>query len=216
MRKVLIIIVLMIVIPLVASMVIPCDGTNCISWRSLVTALDELKIEGMPEFAGEATAMEKGSENPVWAYERYYSRDYRFSVAFPQGWELANEEDAASLGAISPRAGFNDSFRENALVGSFELTEELSLLEYFSGNLEYLKDQVPDLVVDNMQMTKLDGLDAIRLVYTSQIEGMSYKTIQVFALKEGRGYIVTGMGQEMAYNDYEEIFDGIVKSFRFE
>lgn len=164
--------------------------------------------------APEATVRHEPSKTT--GYERYYSRDYRFSISFPSDWELAVDADPSSLGGISPLEGPQDSFRENVLVGSFDLGSKMTLLEYFNGNLDYLKQKITDLNVISTENIKLDGNDAISVTYTSTIEGRHYKTMQVFLIKDTRGYIITTMGDANSYDKYTTKFAEIVKSFHFE
>lgn len=148
--------------------------------------------------------------------DRFYSRDYLFSIAFPMDWELAVEQDPSTLGAIGHKADPNSTFRENVLVGSFDLGGDMSLTDYFNGNLEYLKEKVPGLVVVSQENLKFDNHDAIKVVYTSTIDGKNYKTIQVFVIKNGRGFIITAMDEASSFDTYIPVFDSIIKSFRFE
>jgi len=170
--------------------------------------------EGIPSVAAELVAV--ASEDAVDPSERYYSQDARYSIAFPTSWDLATDLDETSLAGISPREDQFDFFRENVLVGSFHLTAAETLDDYFKGNLDYLKQQIPDLEVEKTERTVLDGYDAIRLVYSSTISGTRVKTMQVFAIKEGRGYIITAMAMEPSYENYVKDFHWIIDSFRFE
>jgi hypothetical protein len=150
-------------------------------------------------------------------HDRYYSRDYRFSIVFPQKWEIASDEDVTSLGAISERESGSDAFRENILVGSFDLGgQAYTLQQYFDGNMEYLKEKVPDIKVVSTKNIKVGDSDAIKVVYTSTIDGQQYETVQVFLIKDGRGFIITAMGEEKSFDKFSGEFDAAVSSFRFE
>jgi len=148
--------------------------------------------------------------------ERYYSQDTRYSVAFPGGWELAQNTDKSSLAGISPQEDESDTFRENVLIGSFKLTGTDNLDSYFNGNMEYLKEQIPDLEVEETMHIKVDGNDAIKVVYTSTISDTRVKTMQVFMIKDGLGYIITAMAQEAHFGAYAKTFEEVIDSFRFE
>jgi len=164
-----------------------------------VAVVGELKIERVSE-----------------EYNRYVSPDYRFSLLFPAMWELAEDTDDASLAAISPRDGEYDHFRENVLMGSFELDESTSLLDYYTGNLNYLKERIPSLEVHSSNYIKIDGREAIRLVYTSTLQGTDYKTMQVFLLDAGRGYILTCMAEARSFSVYANVFNHIIESVNLE
>lgn len=148
--------------------------------------------------------------------ERYYSSDGKYSIAFPPGWELAADLDPGAIAGISAREDQFDFFRENVLVGSFELATTNNLEDYFKGNLEYLKQQIEDLTVESEERIQLDGQPAIKLVYASTISGTRVKTIQIFMIKEGRGYILTAMAMEPSFDQFKAVFEQIISSFRFE
>jgi len=148
--------------------------------------------------------------------ERYYSSDGKYSIAFPAQWELAADLDESSIAGISPREDGQDFFRENVLIGSFDLTTTDNLDDYFQGNLEYLQRQIGDIEVESQERVEIDGQEAIKLIYSSTISNTRVKTVQVFLLRDGRGYIITAMAMEPAFEAFKEEFGEIIKSFRFE
>jgi hypothetical protein len=184
-----------------------------------LTALFGILNTSLP--AQDTTASKTGakldaSADDALELQRFYSRDSRFSIALPKAWEHVLDEDPSALGAISSREGIDDKFRENLLVGSFPLNEKMSLLEYFSGNLEYLKNQIPSLEIKKTENIKVNGVDAVRVTYVTPIEGVNYMTLQIFTIKDSRGYIITTMGEEEKYEKYESVFSKMIDSFYFE
>lgn len=147
---------------------------------------------------------------------RYYSRDYRISVNFPVSWEMAQEQDDASLGAVSPIEKTGDLFRENANVTSFPIDEHDQVGTYVEAYLSLLNSQLSNFELVEVVDVQLDGESAVKLVYRADFDGENYQTFQVFAIKGRRAYLVTGMAEPEMYPHYSAVFEQIVTSFRFE
>lgn len=148
-------------------------------------------------------------------YERYLSSDQRFSILFPDHWELIYQNNY-SLAALSPIEGAHDIFRENVLVGSFRLTSSKTLWDYFMGNLLFLKKKVPGLQLISSELIKVNGEDAVQLIYISKNQDSYYRTMQIFMVKDSRGYIITFMAEEEAFKKYSPVFNQVYESFKFQ
>lgn len=164
----------------------------------------------------EPQGQDEGEPSIEEEYIRYNSPDKRFSIHFPEEWDSTFQEKESSLAAVSPPDDAYDTFRENILVDSFQLSVVADLKDYFSGNLEFLTSKIPNIKILKTEKLKIDDQQAIKLSYTSEMGGYHYYTIQVFMLKDRRGYIMTFMAEKKRLEDYRDIFHQIIESFQFE
>lgn len=149
--------------------------------------------------------------------QRFYSRDYHYSIEFPETWEPMSLEDPGALGSVSLMESSTDDFRENALVGSYKLDYPLTVLEYFQAGFRGLKDEIEGLEVLGLEETQMGGMEAIRLDFIiPQPSGSDYRMIQIVTVKGQRAYILAAMGKADVFDEYSETFERIIASFRFE
>ena len=138
-----------------------------------------------------------------------------FSIQLPSSWELANELPTNTIAALSPQDSLFDLFRENILIGSFPVDSKEGLFNYFLFNFNYLKKKLPSINIESNDVIDIGGNEAIKLVYSSIADNQKYITVQVFSVKNGRGYIITCMSIDSEYSQFEATFDQIIDSFQF-
>lgn len=184
--------------------------TRLVMTRSLSALLIAVLVTAGTLWSTPLSAQAAGGE-----LVRYTSVDGDYSVGLPESWEYIQDPREEGIGAVSPADDEFDFFRENVLVGSFALSSSDTLANYFQGNIDYLLSQLPDLEVVTEEPVELGGVPAMRITFTASVAGSRVRTTQVFAVKDGRGYIVTVMALDISYDDFSDEFEEVIASFEF-
>ena len=127
----------------------------------------------------------------------------------PEGWGEEEVGDNYIVYASSLESE-DDKFRENVNVMIQNVTGMFMTLDDF---LEFSFDEMTGEVVLESGETTLDGLDAQRMIYTTDLFGSGLKFLQVFTMAGNSVYMVTYTATEESFDKYlgvaEEFIDSI-------
>lgn len=146
-------------------------------------------------------------------FVRLKSPDNTYSISFPKHWTTTFQGKEQFLSSISSDDEENDLFNENALIGSFPIDPGYSLWDFYKGNLDQLSLNVRELEIVSSEVFQLDGVEAVKVIYSSQMDGEHYTTTQVFALHGDLAYVLTFISEKEKFSYYKSTFNQIIKSF---
>ncbi|MCX8122895.1 MAG: DcrB-related protein [Spirochaetes bacterium] len=147
---------------------------------------------------------------------RYYNDEYGFSIVFPKYWEIQQKEMGAVVIALSPEEGSKDDFRENVAITVENMTDNVTLEQYFELSQKNLKNYSKDYKLLYKNTTWLAKKPAMILGFTYSMSGLKLKVLQYYCLNNSKAYVITCTALPHSFGRYEESFLKIVRSFRFE
>ena len=147
-----------------------------------------------------------------------YENDvYNFRIGYPQDWQ-AREADPNNMGLVygmlPPEEDANSPL--NYLVVQVEaLPAGATLAQYTQGLIQTMKRSNSNLQIQSTEATILGGNPANELVISTQEQYTKLKVLKVYAIKEGKAYIITYNTQEENYDYYLETALEVIDSFEF-
>ena len=149
---------------------------------------------------------------------RSYDVHKRYSLILPPAWSRVSLDDSAMLAAVAPKDSTVDYYAENLAVGAFEVSEELTLLEYSCVSLAKMFQNYPEARVESSGIATLGGEPAVRVVFSwkDPRSDLYLRTAQVITLKDSYGYIVGLTVESSKFESFKPLFDHVVGTFQFE
>ncbi len=141
------------------------------------------------------------------------------SLTVPDGW---NKTHSSYMGSeirhyAAPQDDSRDDYLENVSITCETLDKEMTLDEYARANLESLEMFYADFkLISDKENLKVNGLDALKIVYSYSMGTFSLKTCQVFLLDGLKAYNVLCIAEEENYENYEDIFTKAYESFKID
>jgi hypothetical protein len=137
-----------------------------------------------------------------------------YTIEFPENWDVKKDFMGTDVIALSPQEDSSDMFRENVNIISTELDQPMSKEEYFDLNEKSLEQLLKDFKLADKQMTKVDGVDALKLVYTHRMGDVDAKVLQYLFVNDGKAYVITLTASPEEFDSYMSEFESIVNSFK--
>lgn len=150
--------------------------------------------------------------------ERYYNTAAGYSIDFPDGWVIADDElaDFQLVAAISPPVGNTSQLLETIGVAVEELPLELSSEEYLDMCVLGFKATFDDFQEVSRSDFTLDGRTGRKMVFTFNNDGTPMKDVLYEVVKGSKAYVIAGAAEAATYSEYEGRFDATASSFKFE
>ncbi len=140
-----------------------------------------------------------------------------FSVTVPEDWEkthssyMGSEIRHYTAGADDTK----DDYFESISITTEKVEETLTLDSYVDTNLESLEMFYGDFkIISDKESVEIDGLDAVRVVYSYSMGTFSVVTEQVFVMKDSTVYNVVCIAEEENLEKYQDIFKKAWESFK--
>ncbi len=147
------------------------------------------------------------------SWERYYNKEYRFSILLPRFWSKQLGLYDTIILAFEPSKGLKDNFRENVNVSVTNLEQKMSLSAFFALSRDVVLNQI--IAPDASEGDVLAGLFPGKwLSFETYAKGTKIMVISTIFLKGNRAYIITCSSAAEKYPQYEPIFMKIIRSFR--
>jgi len=152
---------------------------------------------------------------PAAGFRTYHNPARGFSITFPADWERKENFRGMVVVAISPQAGPDDTFRENAAVVVEDLPAGTALDVYEKACREKLAASFKDhgYREHESSRTSLAGCDAVRLVYSHRKDDFAMKLITWLVVKGGRGYVICCGSTPAEFDGHLPVFEQIGGSF---
>lgn len=135
-----------------------------------------------------------------------------FSISYPGNWERAPEEllGGAIVGFSAPREEHGG--KPNFTVFRRELPSEMSVDSFFETSKSGLQ-AVEGYTFVSKQDIVIDGMPAIKYVYTVSRGGTTIKGMQVLLVQGKSGWIITHTCAPESFGSLEPTFDAIAAGF---
>ena len=141
------------------------------------------------------------------------------AVDYPAAWTWSDELLAETEGAV---AAFRlppkeDSFHLHMVVTKTALPMPLSVREVFgyAHSTGHQAEEFAEYVSVSDEDITVDGLPAIKHIFTYSEGGLSLKVKQFWVVKELEAWVVRYVTAEASFDSWEPVLDSIVLSFTF-
>ena len=111
------------------------------------------------------------------------------SLPVPEGWEVRKNYEGADITVISPAEDTSD-FRENFNVITAGAVNDISLEDYYSDNLDYLKSNATKFELLNEGEEAIDNTPAKWFEYKFDRAGKTVYGRQYFMIKDNKAYAI--------------------------
>ncbi|WP_296313473.1 PsbP-related protein [Winogradskyella sp. UBA3174] len=142
-----------------------------------------------------------------------------YAVSYPKDWISSEQKPQPSMVFLlmsDEKSQNEDKFRENINLTLEDLTlQTLSLEDYSKLSIDQITGQIPSAKVISNESIKIDGWEAIAVIWTADFgNGMALKFKQIFLINNGKAYILTFSSTTTEYDEYIEVGDKILNSFK--
>jgi hypothetical protein len=146
---------------------------------------------------------------------RYYGKSY--SIKFPKGWEIDEQEEKLWVSVLIPRETTDDQLRFRININIIESTKTggLSLEQHYQKTLDILSKSLSEFQVHEEGRSIIEGIITKWYIYSYKIGPLDVKSLQYIFLKGRRIYSITcGAGVD-EFDQYRSTFEEVAKSFKF-
>ncbi len=151
------------------------------------------------------------SQNP----NRYINNKDKFSIQFPNNWEIKENYYGTNVMALSPLENNEDNFRENLNVVVETIPARMSLEDYFSLSVKNLH-QLNNFNDEFSGYDEFDNTKVKWLYYTHELANYKLKVVLYQLVKDGKGYSITATAKAEDFDKYKDQFQNSASTFEFE
>ncbi len=142
-----------------------------------------------------------------------------YSISYPEEWISSDQKPQPTIQFMllsDESSQKKDKFRENINLNTEDLGEQtVTLEEYSKISINQIKTQIPGVKIVATETIKLDGNDATELIWQADFgNGMELKFKQLFIISNAKAYILTFSSTTTEFDEYSEIADTILQSFK--
>jgi eukaryotic-like serine/threonine-protein kinase len=114
----------------------------------------------------------------------------------------------------APHENQSDPYRENLIINvQGPLEETISLEEYTQNSLNAFRSMSNGISILESSPSNLSGLPAHEIVYSSGLESLNLKKMQIFTIvNHNTAYVVTFGAEESQFNKYMPLIMNMVNS----
>ena len=164
------------------------------------------------------------SSNNNTTLRTYENPGFGLSIQYPSSWtgtQLRADPSTptnTSIVAIfeAPLENQSDSYRENLVIGVQGPNQDvISLEEYTQNSLNAFRSMSNRIMILELSPSSLSGLPAQEIVYTSNLQNLNLKKMQIFTIVNGNtAYVVTFGAEESHFNEYIPEIKKMINSIR--
>lgn len=147
--------------------------------------------------------------------QNYVNKDKGYSIVFPKNWEMKEKFMGLDVFALSPLEGDKDAFRENVNIITEDLSNPMSLDEYYSMGLVNLKTLLADFKEIDSGTIDVNGIPMKWIVYDHRMGEVRARVLQFIAVKDRRAFVITFSAMPDDFAKYRPAFEQIGKTFKF-
>ena len=165
-----------------------------------------------------------GSDFDNATLKTYENPGFGLSIQYPSSWagiQLRADpfsQTNTSIVAIfeAPRENLSDSYRENLILSvQGPLEDTISLDEYTQNSLNGFRSMSDRISILESSPSTLSGLPAHEITYTSGLQNLTLKKMQIFTIiNDNTAYVVTFGTEESQFNKYMPVIMKMVNSLR--
>jgi hypothetical protein len=154
----------------------------------------------------------------------YENPGFGLSIQYPSSWavmQLRADPFAQTNTSIvtifeAPRENLSDSYRENLILSvQGPLEDTISLEEYTQNSLNAFRSMSDRVSILESSPSTLSGLPAHEIIYSSGLQNLNLKKMQIFTIvNDNTAYVVTFGAEGSQFNKYNSVIMKMVNSIK--
>ena len=146
-----------------------------------------------------------------------------YDASYPTSWEVEDHESfvyfkatpANDSAVVQGKVSDAGAIQENVNVYIAPLkSPDQTLVDFFQNSVEGLMVTTKEFTVLSHEETTLSGVPAQKIVYTEESSGQKIQYLQVFAVKDGKAYVLTYTAPAESYSAHVKDAEAIINSFK--
>lgn len=144
-------------------------------------------------------------------YTDYEDKGNGFAIGYPSDWEVLR-----GMGTIVSFAapGESSQGRPNFGVTMERLNQHITPTEYLEQAKGIMAQAMPGFAFLEQSAETINGRDAVRFMYSIEIEGQKLTLVGFAVIDELMAYVVTGGCKDEQYAEFEHVFDAAGRTLR--
>lgn len=161
-----------------------------------------------------ATAKEEPAkeETPI-QQEHYVNAEKGFGIDYPSNWK---KSDIPQLDLIlfAPSTNENGFPHASMNIVSEKVGSEVTLEQFYKESADNLQKALKEVQVQKTGSSNINGTPSKWLLYTHNMQGVTFRVIQYFVVANGSIYLITFSAADEAFDRYLPTFEEILRSFK--
>jgi len=147
--------------------------------------------------------------------DHYSNTEKGFSLDYPSNWK---KSDIPQLDFIlfAPSTQANGFPHASMNVVSEKVGSEVTLEQFYKESADNLQKALKEVSVQKNGSIDLNGVPAKWLLYTHNMQGVTFRVIQYFAVANESIYLITFSAANDAFDSYLPAFEEILHSFKLQ
>lgn len=142
----------------------------------------------------------------------------KFSISYPKDWELITDFQNFTLMGAGPY--FDVPIGEMTRDGVFgidikPISSSFNSDSYFQGNIASMEKNSENFRLVDLRKINIDGINANYTIFKTTRNGLSNTHLQVYFVKNGFSYIMSGTSFTRNIDIYFNLYIEIIRSFNF-
>ncbi len=142
-----------------------------------------------------------------------------YAISYPKDWVSSDQKPQPSIQFLllaDEASQKEDLFRENINLNTEDLGgNDMDVEVYAKKSIDQISMQIPSAKIISNQNIKVNGQDAVAIVWSADFgNGMVLKFKQIIITYNQKGYALTFSSSDAEYNQYIEVGDKILNSFK--
>ncbi|MBI5412149.1 hypothetical protein HZA43_03155 [Candidatus Peregrinibacteria bacterium] len=144
----------------------------------------------------------------------YTNRTLGIQINFPQEWNIKNMIGSSMPFFFSPESSYADPANLNILVKIVPPDASMTLGSFTQQSIDEMKKTLVDFKLIDSRATDLDGLLAHQVVYTGTSGPSHGQFLQIWALKNGKIYLLSFVGSVASYGKFVKTAQQMIETFK--
>ena len=179
---------------------------------ALVALFIIFKVISGKQFGSSAQQMQASSG--------FYSNfDDGLSIQAPKNWQLKDDSNPQTQAAFfAQKENRDDKFVENVslYISDVSAKPDVTVEETVTAWIDQSKLDYPDsFELVSQENATLGGISAVKVVATAKDDISPLKSMIVFALKDGKSYILAYSAEEKSFDKFLPDVENLINSFKF-
>lgn len=144
----------------------------------------------------------------------YTNKTLGIQIKFPVDWNIKNMAGSSVPFFFSPESSSADPANLNIIITSLQ-DPAMTLEDYTVASIKDMKTRFTPFKLLVSKSVKLSTLSAYQVIYTGTYEGQNFKSLQIWAIENGRTYLLSFGGSEVAYDKFVKTAQQMIETFKF-
>ncbi len=142
----------------------------------------------------------------------------RFTIRFPSSWQVSRNRMGMALIATAPLDGPDDVFSENVNINEIANPRGLDVQAFYKQQfrVDVAREKLTNFQLVSESEAMVGGRPARRTVYRHQAGQFQLTALVYTVVTNSHGYVITCSVENDWFNDYREIFEQAIATFRAE